>query len=98
MDEMRRQIMQMRADLDRLGEPDALPEMIEATNVIRANEHLEKTNLKKSEILDAYSEYTARLEKLVSYMFEIQDDLKEILQDQSSLIRDSARKKKRAKK
>ena len=86
MGHMRRQIRQIRGDLDKLGEPEALPEMIHSTNILRANEHLAKSNQKKSELLVAYEEYSGQLENLVSSVFEIQEDLKGILREQSALM------------
>lgn len=83
---MKSRIRQLEAELEALGEPEAIPEMIQSTNLLRANEHLDKSNRKKSELLAAYGEYSAKLEGLVMSMFEIQDELKDILRAQSELL------------
>ena len=47
MNQMKQQIKQIQAELEALGEPESIPEMIESTNLLRSNEHLSKTNKKK---------------------------------------------------
>ena len=86
MSQMKQKIQQIRQELDEIGEPEIIPEMIESTNLIRTNEHLSKTNAKKSELLIAYDEYSKQLEDLLSSVFDIQNELKEILKEQSNLI------------
>ena len=93
MTQMKQQINQIKSELKELGEPEDIPEMIQSTNLIRVNEHLSKSNKKKSELLLAYDEYVQQLEKLVTSVFEIQDQLKEILKEQSELISSSSHKK-----
>lgn len=93
MTQMKQQINQIKSELKELGEPEDIPEMIQSTNLIRVNEHLSKSNKKKSELLLAYDEYAQQLEKLVTSVFEIQDQLKEILKEQSELISSSSHKK-----
>ena len=56
------------------------------------DEKLEAHNKKKSELLVAYSQYSTALEELLSTVFDIQKDLKDILKEQSSLIADSRKK------
>ena len=98
MHQMKQQIEQIKAELDELGEPENMPEMIENTNLIRSNEHLSKTNQKKSELLIAYDEYSKQLENLLSSVFEIQNELKDILKDQSNLISSPKKSKKQSRK
>ena len=86
MNQMKERIRQIQTELKELGEPESIPEMIQSTNIIRTNEHLSKTNQKKTELLNAYEEYSKELENLLSSVFEIQNELKEILKEQSSLI------------
>ena len=93
MTQMKQQINQIKSELKELGEPEDIPEMIQSTNLIRVNEHLSKSNKKKSELLLAYDEYAQQLEQLVTSVFEIQDQLKEILKEQSKLIPSSGHKK-----
>ena len=71
--------------------------MIQNTNLIRSNEHLSKANKKKSELIIAYDEYSNQLENLLSSVFEIQNELKDILKDQSNLISNPKKSKKKSK-
>ena len=52
------------SEINALEQP--LPEFINATNLLRSNEYLQKSNEKKSQLLIAYEEYTNELENLVS--------------------------------
>ncbi|MCH7560440.1 MAG: hypothetical protein QQN62_02110 [Nitrosopumilus sp.] len=93
--DLRKQIQQIQADLNQLGEPvSEIPELISSANLLRANEYLSKANEKKTELLSVYAQYSAALEKLLSSVFDIQNDLKEILKHQSSII---SKTKKRSK-
>lgn len=66
------------------GEP--LPEVINMTNMLRANEYLTKTDKIKSEILMLQDEYSRRLEQLVSSLLSIQSDLQDIVKTEASLL------------
>ncbi len=91
--DLRKKIQEIQLSLDQLGEPVTnMPEMIQSANLLRANEYLSKTNEKKSELLIAYAQYSTALEELLSFVFDIQKDLKDILKEQSSLISDSPKK------
>ena len=91
--DLRKKIQQAQYDLDQLGEPVIdMPELVESTNLLRSNEYLSKANEKKTELLSAYSQYSEALEELLSTVFDIQNDLKEIVKEQSSMI-SSPRKK-----
>ena len=93
--DLRKKIQEIRADLNQLGEPvSEIPELITSANLLRSNEYLLKANEKKTELLSAYAQYSNALEKLLSTVFDIQNDLKEILLQQSSMI---SRTKKRSK-
>lgn len=98
MNQMKQQIKQIQTELEALGEPEPIPEMIESTNLLRSNEHLSKTNKKKSELLIAYDEYSKQLEGLLSSVFEIQNDLKDIVKEQSNLISNTKKSTKKSKK
>jgi len=94
--DLRKKIQQIQADLNQLGEPvPEIPELITSANLVRSNEYLSKANEKKTELLSAYVQYSNALEKILSTVFDIQNDLKEILKHQSSMI---SRTKKRSKK
>ena len=91
--DLRKKIQQAQFDLKQLGEPiSEIPELISSANLLRTNEYLLKVNDKKSELLSVYEQHTHALEELLSSVFEIQHDLKEILKEQFSLI-PSPRKK-----
>ena len=85
--DLRKKIQKIKYDLNQLGElPPGIPEMINTANLLRSNEFLSKTNEKKSELILAYEKYSESLEEMLSSVFEIQKDLKEILKVQSSMI------------
>ena len=85
--DLRKKIQQAEADLAQLGEPVSdIPELVETANLIRSNEYLQKANLKQTELLATYQKYSDSLEELLSTVFDIQNDLKEIVKEQSSLI------------
>jgi len=93
--DLRKKIQEIQADLNQLGEPvSEIPELITSANLLRSNEYLSKANEKKTELLSAYAQYSNALEKLLSTVFDIQNDLKEILTQQSYMI---SRTKKRLK-
>jgi len=91
--DLRKKIQEIQSILEQLGEPVTdMPEMIQSANLLRSNEYLSKANEKKSELLIAYAKYSTALEELLSSVFDIQKDLKDILKQQSSLISDSSKK------
>ena len=97
--DLRKKIREIRLDLEQLDNPvKNIPEMIESSNLIRSNEYLLKSNEKKTELLDTYDKYSRALEELLSIVFEIQQDLKEILKEQSALIPNSSKKQIKSKK
>ena len=63
-----------------------MPELIESANLLRSNKLLVETNSKKTELISTYKQYTKELEKMLATVFDIQQDLKEILKTQSSII------------
>ena len=89
----------MKNDLDDLEEPVIeIPELIQSTNALRQNEYLLKANEKKTELLDLYVQYSQSLEKLLLSVFEIQNELKEILKEQTSMISSQQHSKSSSKK
>ena len=87
MYDLRKKIQQLKTELYELGDPvHEMPELINSTNLLRSNEYLSKANAKKTELLSVYEQYAIALETLLSSVFEIQNELKEILKEQSSLI------------
>ena len=91
--DLRKKIQEITYDLDQLDEsPSDIPEMITSANLLRSNEFLSKTNEKKTELVSAYAQYSEALEEMLSSVFEIQKDLKEILKTQSSMIESKKKK------
>ncbi len=85
--DLRKKIQQIQVDLNQLGDPiSEIPELISSANLLRANEYLSKANEKKTELLTIYAQYSTALEKLLSSVFDIQNDLKDILKHKSSMI------------
>ncbi len=66
--------------------PEHMPELIDSSNLLRKNEFLVSTDQKKTELISLYSTYAKSMELLLTSLFEIQNELKTVLQDQSSLI------------
>ena len=96
---LRKRIQEIKIELNELGdlEPEIL-ELITSTNIMRANEYLSKANQKKSELVSIYTQYSETLEALLASVFEIQNDLKEILKEQSALIESQPKKPSKSKK
>ena len=85
--ELRKKIQNLNAELHHLSnESSEIPELIQSANLMRKNDHLAEVNSKSSELISAYENYSKELEKMLSMVFEIQKDLKEILKTQTSLM------------
>ena len=96
--DLRKKIQQIQADLNQLGDPvPEMPELITSANLLRSNEYLSKANEKKTELLSVYEQYSVALEELLTSVFDIQNDLKEILKAQSSMISSQRKKQSKAK-
>ncbi len=83
---LRKRIHEVESELNSIGTFETSPEMIESANLLRSNEYLKKTTQKQAELTKAYAEYSAALETLLSDVFEIQNDLKDVLREQVSLL------------
>lgn len=96
--DLRNKIQQVQMDLDKLGEPESeISELITSANLLRSNEYLLKINEKKSDLLSLYVQYSDALEVLLSSVFEIQNDLKDILKEQSSMISSQTKRQPKSK-
>ena len=85
--EFSKKIQDIKLELDELGGPTSdMPELITSTNLLRSNEYLAKVSKKQSELLSAYGQYSKVLEDMITVVFDIQNDLKDILREQSNLI------------
>ena len=97
--ELRKKIQELRLELDELGGPVSdMPELITSANLLRSNEYLSKLSKKQSELLSAYDQYSKALENIIDEVFDIQNDLKNLLKEQSALIPDRTSKSKNKKK
>lgn len=94
--ELRKQIQKITTELKNLDSSPDIPELIKSANLLRSNEHLVEVNLKMSELISTYKDYSKELEQMLATVFDIQQDLKEILKTQTSLI--SEQKKSKTKK
>ena len=93
--ELRRKIYEIKSELDQLGGPiQDMPELITSANLLRSNEYLTKVSKKQSELLSAYDQYSVALEDMVNAIFDIQNDLKNLLKEQSNLISNEKSSKK----
>ena len=77
--DLRKKIRQIQRELDELNKPEDMPELVNSANLLRANEYLTKSDEKKTELLSAFEAYSVMLEKSLLSVFEIQNDMKEIL-------------------
>lgn len=85
--DLRKKIQQIKSDLDELGKPVSnIPELISSANLLRSNEYLIQSNALQSKLISAQNLYCKALEELLSSVFDIQHDLKEILKEQSSML------------
>ncbi len=96
--ELRGKIEKIEIELSELNKnPPNIQEVISSTNTLRLNEQLSKINNKQNELISAHAQYSSVMEKLLTAVFEIQMDLKDILKEQSTLISSQAKKKPKAK-
>jgi hypothetical protein len=87
---LRKQIQNLQLEISALGEPvKDMPELISSANLLRSNEYLLKINEKKTQLLNVYEQYSKSLEDMLTIVFDIQKDLKNILKEQSDLISES---------
>ncbi|HEY4680719.1 MAG TPA: hypothetical protein VIH04_05590 [Nitrosarchaeum sp.] len=87
--ELRKKIQDIQLEVDELGGPISdMPELITAANLLRSNEYLAKVSKKQSELLSVYNLYSKALEDMIAVVFDIQNDLKNLLKMQSKLISD----------
>ena len=96
--DLQKEIQQLQSELDDLGDPAVrIPELIENSNLIRLNEYLIKSDQKKTNLISIYEQYSKSMGVLLSSVFEIQAELKEILHEQSSLIESKSKPKSKPK-
>jgi hypothetical protein len=61
------------SEINSLEQP--LPEFINTTNLLRSNEYLQKSNEKKTQLLNAFEEYVNELENLISNIAQIKGSI-----------------------
>ena len=84
---LKKKIDEIQDELSQLDKPvPNIQEVITSTNLLRTNEHLSKINDKQNELLSVYVQHSTVMEELLTSVFEIQIELKEILKEQSFLI------------
>jgi hypothetical protein len=87
LSEIKQRIQKAQGDLAGIGAPEQpLPEVINMTNLLRANEYLTKTDEKKTALISAFEEYTKQLEQVVTALLSIQTDLRDIVKTEASII------------
>ena len=93
--ELKNQINQIKKDISEIDKSfSPMPEMIESTNILRENEFLKKMDGKKTELIDSYEHYSNQIENLLSSVFDIQNELKKIIEIQSQLMKPKKTRKK----
>ncbi len=86
--ELKNQINQIKKDISEINKSfSPMPEMIESTNILRENEFLKKMDGKKTELIDSYEHYSNQIEDILSSVFDIQNELKKIIEIQSQLMK-----------
>jgi len=85
--DLRNKIQNMHLELNELINPiQDMPQLITSANLLRSNEYLTKITQKQSELLSTYANYSESLEQILATLFDIQNDLKNILKQQSELM------------
>ena len=85
--DLRKKIQELQTELTQLGDPTTeIPELVSSANALRSCEFLQKQNDKQSELLKVYAQYSKSLDSFLSTVFEIQNDLKGIIQEQALML------------
>ncbi len=86
--ELRQRIRRIQEELDQMDGPVSdIPELINSTNILRANEQLTRVGSKKSELLEAYGQYTQVLTDAIMTIITTQNKIAEIRKKQASAVR-----------
>lgn len=95
LNELKIRIQKLHQEIGELGQPNIpLENMIESTNLIRQNEYLEKSNSKQADLIVAYVEYSKHLEQIISSLFSIQAELKNIVKEETAMMESESKPKK----
>ena len=99
LSEMKKKISEIKQQISQLGViPEDVPGMIGSSNIMRKNDFLLTSDSLKSDLISYYDLYTQNLESLLHSVFEIQNELKQIIHDQSKMISEEKPKQKSTKK
>ena len=94
LNELKLRIDKIYAEIDYLGGPvSIMEEMIDTTNLLRQNEYLQQSIDKKTQLIAAYDVYAKELEMMVSSLFSIQSELKDLIKTEAKLMDSQKRKK-----
>ena len=69
------------------GPVSDIPELINSTNILRANEQLTRVDNKKTELLEVYGQYTQILTDAIMTIIRTQNKIAEIRKKQESAVR-----------
>lgn len=85
--QLHKSIEDIELELVELGEPVLdMPELIISANLLRSNQYLAQLSQKQSRLLFAYSTYSNALDDTISVLFDVNEDLKNLLRKHSNLI------------
>lgn len=85
--QLHKSIEDIELELVELGEPVLdMPELITSANLLRSNQYLAQLSQKQSRLLFAYSTYSNALDDTISVLFDVNEDLKNLLRKHSNLI------------
>ncbi len=86
--ELRQRIRRIQEELDQVDGPVSdIPELINSTNILRANEQLTTVGNKKSELLEVYGQYTQVLTDAIMTIIRTQNKIAAIRKKQASATR-----------
>ena len=86
--ELRQKIRRIQDELGQMNGPVSdIPELINSTNILRANEQLTRVDNKKTELLEVYGQYTQILTDAIMTIIRTQNKIAEIRKKQASAAR-----------
>ena len=97
--ELKKEIQKLQSELSELGDPVSnIPELISSSNLLRTNENLLKSDQIKTTLISSLVQYSDSMDVLLSSVFEIQIQLKDVLKEQSLMIEPKTKPKTKPKK
>ena len=86
--ELRQKIQRVQEELSQMdNQVSDIPELINSTNILRANEQLTRVGNKKSELLEIYVQYTRVLTDVIMTIIRTQNKIAEIRKNQAPATR-----------